>query len=217
MGAHGGARLDNGFLVLSKIGRLAVRWSRPLEGTPKTVTNRHDQPRGGWLVRRHLVSCADVPVQPLPLTSQETGIDVGLKVFLIAADGKIVEHPRQYRQYRTAERQLARGQRRVSRRKKGSHRRRKAIALLQRKHHKVRRQRGDVHHKTALALRRTYDTIYREDVRVRNLVRTARLAKSISDAGWAALRTILAGKAAADYAGRQVIAVPPASTSQPGL
>ena len=38
VGEHGGARLDNGFLVLSKIGRIAVRWSRPLEGTPKTVT-----------------------------------------------------------------------------------------------------------------------------------------------------------------------------------
>jgi len=33
-----GACLDNGFLVLSKIGRVAVRWSRPLAGTPKTVT-----------------------------------------------------------------------------------------------------------------------------------------------------------------------------------
>jgi putative transposase len=38
VGEHGGARMDNGFLVLSKIGRVAVRWSRPLEGTPKTVT-----------------------------------------------------------------------------------------------------------------------------------------------------------------------------------
>jgi putative transposase len=38
VGDHGGARLDKSFLVLSKIGRLAVRWSRPLEGVPKTVT-----------------------------------------------------------------------------------------------------------------------------------------------------------------------------------
>jgi putative transposase len=38
VGAHGGARVDNGFLVLSKFGRIGVRWSRPLEGTPKTVT-----------------------------------------------------------------------------------------------------------------------------------------------------------------------------------
>jgi putative transposase len=33
-----GARLDNGFLILSKIGRIAVHWSRPVEGAPKTVT-----------------------------------------------------------------------------------------------------------------------------------------------------------------------------------
>jgi putative transposase len=38
VGEHGGARRDNGFLVLSRVGRIAVRWSRPIEGTPKTVT-----------------------------------------------------------------------------------------------------------------------------------------------------------------------------------
>ena len=41
-----GARLDNGFLVLSKIGHVAVRWSRPLEGTPKTVTISREA--DGW-------------------------------------------------------------------------------------------------------------------------------------------------------------------------
>jgi putative transposase len=46
VGDHGGARLDNGFLVLSKIGRLAVRWSRPLEGVPKTVTLSREA--DGW-------------------------------------------------------------------------------------------------------------------------------------------------------------------------
>jgi putative transposase len=47
VGEHGGARLDNGFLVLSKIGRIAIRWSRPLEGTPQ---NRHDLSGSGRLV-----------------------------------------------------------------------------------------------------------------------------------------------------------------------
>ena len=56
VGEYGGARLDNGFLVLSKIGRIAVRWSRPLEGTPKTVTISHEA--DGWYV---CFSCADVP------------------------------------------------------------------------------------------------------------------------------------------------------------
>jgi putative transposase len=70
------ATLENGFLVLSKIGRVAMRWSRSLEGTPKTVTISREA--DGWYV---CFSCADVPVQPLPLTSQETGIDLGLESF----------------------------------------------------------------------------------------------------------------------------------------
>jgi putative transposase len=199
-----GAVLDGGLLSLSKIGRIRIRVHRPLMGTPKTVTIRREA--DGWYA---CITCAEVPVQPLPPTGQETGIDVGLKVFLITADGEIVDNPRHYRK---AERHLVRAQRRVSRRKLGSHRRRKAVALLRRQHQKVQRQRRDFHHQTALALLRRYDVIYLEDLRVRNLVRNAHLAKSISDAGWAAFRTILDAKAAC--AGRQMIAVPSAYTSQ---
>jgi putative transposase len=61
-------------------------------------------------------------------------------------------------------------------------------------------------------LLRQFDTVYLEDVRVANMVRNRYLAKSISGAGWAQFRTILEGKAV--YAGRRVIAIPPAYTSQ---
>jgi putative transposase len=98
----------------------------------------------------------EVPTQPLRLTGQETGIDVGLKVFLITADGEVVENPRHYRK---AEKRLAKAQRRVSRRKKGRKRRKKAVVQCAKKHQKVRRQRTDFHHKTALALLRAYDTL----------------------------------------------------------
>ncbi len=204
VGEHRCARLDNGFLVLSKIGRIAVRWSRPLEGTPKTVTISREA--DGWYA---IISCAGVPAQPLPPTGQETGIDVGLKVFLITADGETVENPRHERK---AEKKLAKAQRRVSRRQQGSKRRGKAVGWLGKAHQTVKRQRRDFHHKTALNLLRLYDTIYLEDVRVANMVRNHHLAKSIADAGWARFRAILEAKAAC--AGRRVIAVPPAYTSQ---
>ncbi len=218
-----GARLDNGYLVLSKIGRLAVRWSRPIEGIIKTVTISKEA--DGWYVS---FSCAEVPTEPLPLTGSETGIDVGLKVFLITADGKAVANPRHYR---TAERELKKAQKRVSRRQKGSKRRRKAVAQGAKKHQHVRRQRTDFHHKTALALVRQYDTIYHEAIQPANLSRRpapvpdenggylhngaaqkAGLNKSIHDAGWSCFLNILACKAA--WAGKRVEAVNPAYTSQ---
>jgi len=121
-----GARLDNGFLVLAKLGRLAVRWSRPIEGTPKTVTVSREA--DGWYI---CLSCADVPTQPLPSTGQETGIDLGLESFATLADGTMIHNPRCYRK---AERRLKTAQRRVARRKKGSNRRRKAVRLLARAH-----------------------------------------------------------------------------------
>jgi putative transposase len=200
-----------------------VRWSRPIEGTIKTVTVSKEA--DGWYV---CFSCAEVPTQPLPLTGHETGIDVGLKVFLITADGNVVENPRHYRK---AEKALKKAQRRVSRRTKGSARRKKAVKVLAKRHQQVRWQRTDFHHKTALMLLRQYDVIYLEDLRVRNLSRRpqprpdsngayehnrasakAGLNTSIHDAGWYAFRVILACKAA--YAGKRVEAIQPAYTSQ---
>ena len=204
VGEHGGARLDNGFLALSKLGRIAVRWSRPIEGTVKTATISREA--DGWYV---CFSCADVPILPLLPTGQETGIDLGTEAFATLSDGARVFSPGWYRK---AERALKTAQRRVSRRKKGSNRRKKAVQLFAKAHQKVRRQRQDFHYKTALALVRANDTIYHEDLQTANMVRNHHLAKSIQDAGWAAFLAILTYKAAC--AGRRVVAVPPAYTSQ---
>ncbi len=69
-----GTRLENGFLVVSKVGRIRIHWSRAIEGTPKTVTISKEA--DGWYV---CFSCAEVPVRPLPPTGEETGIDLGIE------------------------------------------------------------------------------------------------------------------------------------------
>jgi putative transposase len=199
-----GARLDNGFLVLAKIGRIGVRWSRSLQGTPKTVTVSREA--DGWYVA---ISCAAVPVQPLPRTGEATGIDLGLESFATLADGSQIANPRIFR---VAELNLKRAQRRVSRRTRGSCRRQKAVVLLARAHQRVRRARADFQHKTALALIRQYDTIYHEDLQTATMVKNHHLAKSIADAGWSGFLSILSCKAV--EAGKTVVAVPPAYTSQ---
>ena len=146
-----GARLENGALVLSKIGRLSVHWSRPIAGTPKTVTISKDA--DGWYVA---ISCAEVPCTPLPLTSQETGIDLGLESFATLADGSQIANPRIFR---VAEMAVKRAQRRVSRRKKGSHRRRTAVVLLAKTHQHVRHQRRTFPHQEACKLVQQDDVI----------------------------------------------------------
>ena len=199
------ARLDTGMLVLAKIGRIAVRWSRPLEGTLKTGTLTREA--DGWYVA---ISCAEVPVKLLPRAGQETGIDLGLESFATLADGSQIPNPPSFR---VAELALKRVQRRVSRRRRGSYRRRKAVTLLARAHQqRVRRARADVQHKTALALVRQNDTIAHEDLQTATMLKNHHLATSIADAGWSALLAILSCTAA--DAGNTVVGVPPASTSQ---
>jgi putative transposase len=199
-----GVRVDNGCLAVSKIGRISVHWSRPLEGTPKTITVSREA--DGWYVA---ISCAAVPVQLLPPTAQETGIDLGLESFAILANGQHIVTPSYYRR---AEAYLRRCQRRVARRQKGGHRRKKAVALLAKAHQHIRNQQRDFHHQEARQLVQQFDTIYYEDLRVANMVRNHSLAKSISDAGWGAFLTILTFKAAS--AGKRAQAVNPAFSSQ---
>ena len=87
-------------------------------------SQHHSEEPDGWYV---CIACADVPIQPLPLTGEETGIDVGLESFLTLANGEQVANPRHYRK---AEKRLVKAQRRVSNAKKGSERRRKAVQAL---------------------------------------------------------------------------------------
>jgi len=148
-------------------------------------------------------------MQPLLPAGRETGIDVGLKVFLVTAQGLVIENPRHFRK---SERRIAKADKHVARCQKGSKGRRKAVARRAKAYQQVKRQRADFHHKVALQLVRENDTIYLEDLQVANMVRNKHLAKSINDAGWAQFRAILSCKA--EWAGKRVIAIPAHYTSQ---
>ena len=137
------------------------------------------------------------------------GIDVGLNHFYTDSKGQTVANPRHLRK---SEKALKRAQRRVSKRKKGSNNRRKAIKRLGKKHLKVSRQRKDFAVKTALCVVKSSDFVAYEDLQVKNMVKNRRLAKSISDAAWSQFTDWLQylGK----VYGKAVVAVPPQYTSQ---
>jgi putative transposase len=203
---HNGVRLlaAGTRVKLASIGNVKVKLHRPIEGTIKqaSVTLNGD---GHWYIS---FVCDGIQPKPLPATGQSVGVDVGITTFAALSNGTMVANPRPYE---TAQRSLVKAQRRVSRRSRGSKRRRKAVVLLAKQHDRVRRVRLDFHHKTALDLVRRFDSISVEKLNVKGLAQM-RLAKQVHDSGWAQFATILASKA--ESAGREFFAVDPRGTSQ---
>jgi len=198
-----GFKIDGRRLRISGIGRMAVRWHRPLEGQIKTL--RIVKRAGKWYAA---FSCS-TEEQPLEKTGRDVGIDVGVASLLTTSDGEKVHNPRWYRSEQQKLRML---QRRVARRKKGGSNRKKAVLALQRQHGRIANRRKDFLNKLAHSLITRYDRIALEDLRITNMVRNPHLAKSILDASWGYLTQHLMSKAA--RAGRLVLLIDPRNTSQ---
>ncbi|HEX2620817.1 MAG TPA: transposase [Phototrophicaceae bacterium] len=199
-----GARLEGRRLKLYGIGRIVVRWHRPLEGTIKTV--RIVYKSGRWY------ACFSVELdktQSLPQTGSDTGIDVGVSALITTSDGDKVDNPNYYR---TGQSRLKRLQRKLARAKRGSKNRRKALKAVQRQQEHIANQRHDFLHKLSTALIQSFDRIALEDLIVKNMVRNPRLSKSIFDSGWSMFRHYLTYKA--ESAGRVVAFVDPRYTSK---
>ncbi|SRR6266498_226365 len=193
-------------LHLSKIGKLRLHLSRPIEGEIKTCTIKREA--DGWYV---IFAVEEAKKEVAPAPKESVGVDVGIESFATLSDDEAapIENP-QY--FRGAEGDLKKAQRRVSRRVKGSKGRKKAVRWLGKKHLRVKRQRRDFHFKEAVKLVNQYQSIKVEDLNIQGMVKNHHLAKSISDAGWAQFIMIVIFKA--EEAGREVIKVNPAYTSQ---
>ena len=198
-----GFKLEGRRLRLSGVGRLRVRWHRPIEGEIKTVRIRRQA--GKW----YACFACEVHAHPLEPTGQSVGIDVGVHHLLATSDAEVVDNPRWYR---NAQAKLRILQRRVSRRKIGGSNRKKAVLALQRQHELIANRRKDFLNKLAHSLIARYDCIALEDLQITGMVRNRHLSKSILDAGWGYLKQRLADKAV--EAGRQVMLVNPSYTSK---
>ncbi len=189
-------------------GKVKVVLHRSIPNCFKIKTASITKKADGYYVTLSLEDSTVPTIKPDFNPDSITGIDVGLKDFLTTSEGETVSIPQHYRK---AQKRLRVIQKRVSRRKKGSNRRLKAVKQLGRQHKKIADKRKDFHFKTANNLLKKYDVIAVEDLNVKGLSRT-RLAKSVLDAGWSSFLSILTNKA--ENAGLLVIPVKASGTSQ---
>jgi putative transposase len=185
------------------LGKVKVKLHRPLEGRPKALRIKRDH--AGWWVT---FACIGVSTKPLPVTDAAVGIDLGLTSFIATSDGDTIPNERPGGR---AQKRLARSQRRVARRHKGSQRRRQAVRLLARDHAHVAAQRRERSIVLARALVARYGTVIVEKLNVKGLARSA-LARSVNDAAWGGFLWWLHVKA--EEAGREVVEIDPYGTSQ---
>lgn len=190
----------DGQLFLAKCkAPLAIRWSRELPSEPTTVTVSKDS------AGRYFVSClCEFEPETLPVTPKMVGIDLGLKDLFVTSDGHRIGNPRHTAKYAA---KLAKAQRRLSKKQRGSKNRAKARQKVARLHAKISDCRMDRLHKLSRQIVNENQVICVESLKVKNMLRNRSLAKSISDAGWGEFVRQLAYKAA--WAGRQLSAIDP--------
>jgi putative transposase len=190
-------KLKEGKLQLPKLDSLIkVNWTRELPQPPKFVTISQDSCGDFWAS----FTC-EVDHQPLPAVNQEVGIDLGITAFATLSTGDKVKAP-------DLRRKIARVkilQKRASRKAKSSNNKKKANRKVARAYRKVTNTRKDFQHKLSRKLVNENQVIALEDLAVKNMVKNRKLARAISEQGWADFVTMIEYKAR--WAGRTVTRV----------
>src|SRR6266487_4395135 len=211
-------------LKLSKIGTVKLHLHRDIAGTIKTLTIKREGEH--WYA---VCTCEIGKPEALPVSYEDVGIDLGITHFGALSNGDLIDNPRYFRK---AEKRLKKLHEALSRKKRGSHRRKKAVQAVAKAHRKIRNQRKDFLHKQSRMLVNRYQILACEDLHTTNLVKRpkpkqdeatgqylpngaaakAGLNKSIADAGWSQFVQLCTYKAA--WAGRTLVQVDPKYTSQ---
>lgn len=214
-----GFRVQGNTVFLPKIGSVRFWRSRPIEGTIKNVTVSRQAEK--WCVAFQVE--VDVPDPVHPATAA-VGIDLGIATFAATSDGALHAPLNAYRQ---SEKQRARLQQRLARKVKYSQNWKKQQRRIARLESRIANQRQDFLHKLSTDISKNHAVVVLEDLRVRNMSRSARgtvdepgknvaakagLNKAILDQGWRTFRSMLEYKQL--WRGGEVIAVNPRYTSQ---
>jgi putative transposase len=199
-----GNYIGNNRIRIPKLGKVQARGQFDVVGEQRLL--RIIRRTSGWYAQ--VVIDTGIPVPPKIEVKNTIGIDVGLESFLTTSDGDKVANPRYLRR---SERKLKQAHRRVSRCRKGSNNRRKAMRRLTRQHERVKAQRRDFCHQESRKLVDRFDLIGLEKLNIKGMS-AGILAKSVNDAAWGLFFRFVLSKA--ECAGKHAIAVDSRGTSQ---
>lgn len=187
--------VDGKHVQLPKLGYVKCAVSKEVQGRILSATVSQN-PSGKYFVA---LCCTDVDIQPLPKTGAVVGVDFGIKKLVTTSDGEKYEN---HKYISKAEKQLARLQRSLSRKSKGSNNRNKARIKVARLNEKIANQRKDHLHKITIELLKKYDFICINDLNVKDMLQDNKFAKYVADASFGELRRQLEYKA--DLYGKKV-------------
>jgi len=184
-------------LLIAKIGRLKVKWSRVVPIEPTTV-NIIRKPSGKYFVSM----VVDITPALLPEIGKCVGIDFGIRRLATTSDGEYIGNPKYSRKYA---RKLAKAQKAFARTQKGSNRRKRTAQKIAKIHEKITNCRSDHQNKFAWQMFNKYDIVFVEDLNVRGMLKNHKLAFSVSDTSISQYIRTLEQKAAMH--GKQIVKI----------
>jgi putative transposase len=202
-----GFRIDGDKLRLSKLGLIPITISRPIQGTIKQIIIKHNKTHN-WFA---CVVTDDGKEPEKTIGKKAVGIDLNVSNFCTDSDGLVVENPKNVKK---AENKLRRQQIKLSRKKKGSHNKKKQKVIVAKVHEKVENRRNDFLHKTSRYYVDNFDLIALEDLSIAGMVHSGNrgLTKAILDASWGKFANYVLYKA--ENAGKHAVQVIANGTTQ---